>query len=442
MQEPARPAHPAPMLAAACMLAAALIPGAAAAQEKPSLEYMDVTATYVPQDTISHLLESAMLDVDHDGDIDVVVVSEYYPNRLYINDGHGRLAWREGAFGDERHDNEQVRAADFDGDGNMDVVFVAEEDGYHQLFLGDGKGDFRNASDRLPARSQGNGLAVGDVDGDGLPDIVVGNTGEVSYGSAETVPAHDFLWLSDRRHPGHFLDATRTHLPASDSQTEGVALADIDGDSDLDMLTASPTLTNRLLINDGKGHFTDASERLELNVPMETRGVQVFDANGDGLPDIIYFNLTSNNQEWLKDPQTRLLINDGKGRYRDETERLPRHSFSSWGGTVVDFNHDGAPDIVIGAIQVPGFVPLQVRAWQNDGKGHFSDATLSIIPSDTVGRSWNITAGDLDGDGKDDLFIGGWGTQARLLLTDKALFKKLSPPWVPLEPFIHKKSAN
>ena len=399
--------------------------------ERPSKAFYDVTVSHMPQAPTLHALEAAFADVDGDGDLDAAIAVEYGANRLYLNDGKGKFSWNEGAFGAARHDNEHVRTADFNGDGNADFIFVAEADEAHQLFLGDGNGKFVDASDRLPLRSQGNALAVGDVNGDGLPDIVVGNTGEKGN---SLVPARNFLWLADKKRPGYFIDVTRTHLPDNDDQSEGVELADMDGDGDLDLLVASATRTNRLLFNDGKGRFRDASDRLELKVPMETRGVHAFDANGDGKKDILYFNLTSNNKKWDKDPQTRLLINDGQGRWRDRTEQLPAHSFSSWGGAIADLNGDGAPDIIVGAIQVPGFVPLQVRAWLNDGTGKFSDATLDYIPALTVGRSWKISVGDLDGEAKPDLLIGGWGTQARLLLSNLAEARKSWPRVEPLSP--------
>lgn len=387
--------------------------------EAPSSVFVDATATHVPTAPSLHSTDSVFVDVNGDGHRDVVVSVEHGVNRLYLNDGTGKLRYVPDAFGRTMRDNEHVRTADFNGDGHADMVFISESEEVHQLFLGDGKGGFTDASERLPAGSQGNGLAVGDVDGDGRADIFIGSTGETGHGAG--VPARasrSLLFLNDPKRPGHFIDASATHLPQGEAQTEGVALADIDGDGDLDAVLASPAHPNRLLINDGRGRFSDQSHRLELRVPMETREVHVADLTGDGRPDIVFFNITSNNAAWDKDPQTRLLANDGNGRFRDETaERLPAHTFSSWAGTVVDFNHDGHPDLLVGAIQVPGFVPLQLRAWQNDGKGHFRDVTPAVVPGITVGRSWSMGQGDLDGDGRPDVLTGGWGTQARLLLT-------------------------
>ncbi|WP_367345253.1 FG-GAP repeat domain-containing protein [Stenotrophomonas bentonitica] len=375
--------------------------------------FTDVTATHVPTDAALHALDGAMLDADGDGDLDVAVAVENGANRLYLNDGTGKLSHSPDVFGSITGDHEHVRVADFDRDGHPDVLFIAEDTEQHQLYFGDGKGGFRRASEHLPATSQANGVAVGDVNGDGLPDIVIGNTTEGKTGVAQP-----FLWLNDPARPGHFIDATRSHLPSIDVQAQGIALADLDGDGDLDMAIASQDPVNRLLLNDGKGRFSDATDRLGRQIPTETREVHALDANGDGRLDLVFFNLTSNNREWDKDPQTRLFINQGNARFKDETAaRLPTHRFSSWGGSVVDFNQDGHPDLVVSAIEVPGFKPLQVRAWQNDGKGHFSDVTADVIPAETVGRSWSMARGDLDGDGRPDLFIGGWQSQARLLLS-------------------------
>ncbi|MDH5833589.1 FG-GAP repeat domain-containing protein [Luteimonas kalidii] len=400
------PALVAPLMVGATLPISAVEPN----PRQDATVYRDATDTHVPAAPDLHALDAIFVDVDGDGDLDVVLAVEHGENRLYLNDGEGRLTWKRGALGTAAYDTEHVLSADFNADGYPDLIFVAEDDQSHQFFLGGRGGEFSDVTDRLPALSEGNGLAVGDVNGDGLPDIVIGNSGSES--------GQNFLWLNDPERPGHFIDVTATHLPAVDDDTQDIVLVDLDGDDDLDMLVANETPPSRLLLNDGRGRFSDASERLHLVAPFETRQMHVFDANGDALPDILMLNLTSNNQDWDKDPQVRLLINDGQGRFIDETvDRMPFNTFSTWGGTIVDFNHDAAPDIIVGPIQVPGFVPLQVRAYANDGSGRFSDVTSAVIPEETIGRSWGMAVGDLDGDGVDDIFIGGWGTQARLLLS-------------------------
>jgi hypothetical protein len=382
--------------------------GTSFSQTTETKYFKDVTSTHLPADPESHPLDIVLIDVDNDGDLDAILALENLPNRLYINDGTGKFTWKKGIFAEKSHDTEHVRKGDFNKDGILDVVFVAEDDQNHELYLGNADGTFKDVSDRLPAKSEANGLDVGDVNGDGLVDIIVGNTGSA---------AHNFVWLNDPKNPGYFIDQTKTALPPAGSQTQSIKLVDVNGDGHLDLIEGNEVPPNRLYFNDGKGNFIEQASKLELLVPLHTREVLVFDANGDKKLDIVFLNLTSNGGKREKDPTARLLINDGKGSFKDETKnRIPVHEFSSYSGTIVDYNRDGHPDIILSALKIPPFEPMQMQALLNDGKGNFKLSTNDVIPQSTVGRSWGIAVGDVNKDGKPDLFIGQWGTQARLLL--------------------------
>jgi hypothetical protein len=270
---------------------------------------------------------------------------------LYLNDGKGKFTWKKGAFAEKNHDSEHVRIADFNKDGITDIIFVAEDDQTHEYYLGKGDGTFIDVSNRLPAKSEGNGLDVGDVNGDGLPDIIVGNSGS---------NARDFLWINDPENPGCFIDYTTRGLPAIEDQTQAVKLADVNGDGALDLVVGNEVPPNRLLFNDGKGNFKD-----------------------------------------------------------ETTKRIPAQKLSSYSGAIVDFNHDGYADIILSAVKTPPFEAAQVQALQNNGRGVFTNTTGKVIPDVTVCRGWGIAVGDVNGDGIIDLMIGGWGSQVRLLLGKK-----------------------
>ena len=379
--------------------------------------FLDATEN-LPAAPDAHTLGSTIVDIDDDGDNDIIVAVEHGRNRFYRNDGTGNFEDVSDAFVDRAHDSEHVEAADFNADGILDLIFVAEDDREPELYFGTKNGGFQNVSERLPQKSEANALAVADVNRDNFPDIFVGNTSEKRDGNNERANAQNLLWLNNSEQPGTFSDVSQTHLPQRNDQTQGIALGDVDGDGDLDAAIANQEPPNTLLINDGNGVFDDAEQSLDLSKPLETRQAYLRDFNGDNVLDLLLFNLTSNNHDWSKDPQTRLLIGDGTGNFADETEeRIPHHTTSVYSGIPVDLNQDGNLDFISGPIVIPGFVPQQVRAYINDGKGYFSDRTDKFIPEETVGLSWGISAGDLNGDGKPDLFIGGWGTQARLLLS-------------------------
>lgn len=388
-----------------------IAPGAVQAQQNETAWFKDVTATHVPADGKEHALDVAFLDVDGDRDLDAILALESQPNRLYLNDGKGKFTWKKGAFTEVNHDSEHVRIADFNKDGIADIIFVAEDDQIHEYYLGKGDGTFIDVSDRMLAKSEANGLDVGDVNGDGLPDIVIGNSG---------TKAHNFLWINNPDKPGYFLDSTTEGLPAIEDQNQAIKLADLNGDGTLDMVAGNEVPPNRLFFNDGKGKFTEHPEKLELLVPLHTRDVLVFDANRDGHPDILFVNLTNNGGQWDKDPTARLLINDGKGNFKDETaKRIPAQKLSSYSGAIIDFNHDGFEDIILSAVKTPPFEAAQVQALQNDGKGVFTNVTPKVISGATVSRGWGIAVGDVNSDGVLDLMIGGWGAQVRLLLGKK-----------------------
>jgi hypothetical protein len=392
-----------------CLICAA--PLVLQAQENETAWFKDVTATNIPIDGREHALDVVFLDVDKDRDMDAILALESEPNRLYLKDGKGKFTWKKGVFAEKNHDSEHVRIADFNKDGIADVIFVAEDDQTHEYYLGKGDGTFIDVSDRLPAKSEANGLDVGDVNGDGLPDILVGNSGS---------KPQNFLWINNPAKPGYFLDSTTEGLPAIEDQTQAVKLADLNGDGKLDLVVGNEVPPNRLFFNDGKGKFTEHPEELGLLAPLHTRDVLVFDANRDAHPDILFVNLTSNGGQRDKDPTARLMINDGKGNFKDETaKRIPSQELSSYSGTVVDFNHDGYADVILSAIKTPPFEAAQLQALQNDGRGVFTNVTSKVIPGITVSRSWGIAVGDVNGDGILDLMIGAWGSQVRLLLGKK-----------------------
>jgi len=373
--------------------------------------FADVTATNLPV-LEGPSMDAALVDVDGDGDLDVVIAVEYGINRLLINNGHG-------VFSDQTHqrmpavahDSEDVGVADFDGDGDPDLVFVSEETYANELLLNDGSGHFVNASERLGGDFGGvsNALHVADIDLDGSPDLVIGNAGQ------------NEIKLNDGR--GWFVSAP-DRLPMRGGATQDVELGDLDGDGDLDIVEGKEN-ANPVLLNDGSGFFTYADDRIELRTDLEeTREADLGDVDCDGDLDVYYANV--HHVVPNSDPEDRLLINNGEGYFSDETAlRLPGDNFDSWEVDFIDLDCDGDLDIVTGNGELmyrPETGWQNVRegpylALLNDGRGYFVDATEEVFPPGVEGYGWDVAAGDVNGDGAVDLYLSSRWSLDRLLLS-------------------------
>ncbi|MDA3875671.1 MAG: FG-GAP-like repeat-containing protein [Halothiobacillus sp.] len=106
---------------------------------------------------------------------------------------------------------------DVDGDGDQDIIVVSEDDQTNELYLNDGNGFFMDASDRLPVTGTPNAVVVADLVGDELPDILIGNNGQ------------NVLLLNTG--DATFKDVTAGHLPQQDDVTQDLALAAADAEA-------------------------------------------------------------------------------------------------------------------------------------------------------------------------------------------------------------------
>ncbi len=333
-------------------------------------------------------MDAGLADFDGDGDLDILIASEYRPNILLINDGAGRFTDGSDRIPQVKRDSEDVAIADFDQDGDLDAVIVTEDDKVNEYYRNTGTGRFEDAGKDLPVEGVTNGVIAGDVDGDGDVDLVLANNGQ------------NVLVLNDGA--GRFTDVTATHLPAVEDVTQDAALGDVDGDGDLDLLFGNEG-PNRLLINDGAGRFADKAGALPER-SQESREADFGDVDGDGDLDILEGNVSFFMQDTAR--TNRLLINNGRGKFEDGGDRLPADEDNSAEADLLDVDGDGDLDIVTTNVQGIRAAGMgRHRAYLNDGKGLFTDMTEAVFPAEAVGNGFDFVQGDLDGDGLLDLFI-------------------------------------
>ena len=268
------------------------------------------------------------------------------------------------------------------------------------------------------------GIAVGDLNGDGLPDIFFA-----------CGPRKNSIYFQIG--PLQFEKAADTGIDAKEIWSSGVALADIDSDGDLDIYVCNYDSPNFLFINDGKGHFTEAAKKwgLDLIDACLMPSFCDYDADGDldvfvltnryyrkggrpkkapytfknGSPQVLpeyqkYYGLKKlSGKNYTIDTIGRadyMLRNNGDGTFTDvsvETGVLKKGFGLS--ATWWDCNNDGLPDLyVANDFDAPDHL------YRNNGDGTFTDALAEVLPH-TSWFSMGSDSADLNNDGRFDLFV-------------------------------------
>ena len=252
--------------------------------------------------------------------------------------------------------------------------------------------------------TEGPKLAVGDVNGDGLDDFYVGG----ARGQAGT--------LLLQQPTGRFLPTEQAAFRADSAFEDVDALFfDADGDKDLDLYVVSggnefsgeaPQLADRLYVNDGRGQFGR-----DINALPPVFGnkscVRAVDFDHDGDLDLFVGGRVV-AFKYGQSPRSYLLLNDGKGRFTDQTDPLApalREAGMVTDAVWTDIDQDRDPDLIVVGDWMPPTLFTNTNGKLSAGKP-LADGPLNGF--------WQcLLAADFDGDGDTDLMAGNLGTNTK-----------------------------
>jgi hypothetical protein len=286
-------------------------------------------------------------------------------------------------------DPRAVTVADFNHDGKPDLaVFnlgpssTSTSQNTLSVLLGNGDGSFQQAvSTNVPSSFPS--VAVGDFNGDGLPDVALPIAGS---GALPTVAV--LLGKGDGSFQPNVLLTSVGQSPLS------VAVGDFDGNGALDLVTANSNGTLSVLLGNGDGTF---QPQTDLDVGGAPRSVAVGDFNGDGKLDVVA-------AQQLTDTVS-VLLGNGDGTFAPpQVFAASGVNFTPESMALGDVNGDGKLDLVIKSVSVLDSDAFQVGVLLSNGDGTFRAPLLAPAQPDGSG---DLAVGDFNGDGRIDVAVAG-----------------------------------
>ena len=379
----------------------------------PSIAFAALPDSTVPGVDISSDINQkssvALGDWNKDGHMDVVVGNGAFgapqTNKLYLSNGTGGFDSGTVIDGDGDADSTTgVVVADLNGDTWLDLVvgnFSASEP--NKLYMGDGEGGFCASVAIGPDTDNTKSVALGDVDGDGDMDLVVGNTG--AFGTNQP----NRLYLFDAG-IGPLCDAGfdgGTAIGSDTDMTDSLALGDVDGDGDMDLVAGNNSsladrVRNKLYLNTLGVFSVGVNIGTVGNDINQTKSVVLWDINNDNHLDIVEGNVGTN----------KLYLNNGSGVFAS--------------GTAIGSDSDVTYSVALGDVDGDGYMDLVAatgtsqpnKLYLNNGVGGFASGTG--IGSD-IGFTNSVALGDVSGDGYLDLVVGNRITTNKLYATDHTI---------------------
>lgn len=374
------------------------------------------------QNTVSNA--AAYGDLDNDGDLDLIVchtnaeASIFRNNSERLNDHHflkvklrgtnkntfgigAKVTLYAGGFSQQQ---EMIPVRGFQSSVNYELLFgLGDMTVIDSLYVAWPD----SSAQRLYGVSADQTLVLSQKDADAPLEVApparsmfheVKSSLGIAFTDAEA-PLSDFK--RDRMLPNN-ISASGPKLVYGDINNDGL--------EDL-FIAAHKGSKGQLFLQTKAGSFVEApSGSLPEASGYNDKDAVFFDVDKDGDRDLYIVSGGNEFKEDAPELQDRLLINDGRGRFKHRTDALPTMITSGSCATAGDFDGDGFQDLFVGGRSIPGRYPLAPRSYllRNTGMGTFEDVTASFSrPLVEPGMVTDATFADVNGDQRMDLIVVG-----------------------------------